>query len=562
MSSSLSSVVSNLVRASMGTSVSPSVTDDELDRHVRELLIKDAKKRAEKYGQQGIRAYLASGLSESNAPRANKRFLSSIIRSTDDHNKTVLRAQALAAEEVKQERREYERRERKARAEEAVEAEKFRSRRRRRDDSEGWDRWDGRTADRKRKYRDWETYDGDDYSGDNDSDRDRDRGRDKDSTHRSSQRHHSRSRSEERNKRSHRHTSRHLRSRETHSGSSKRHNKRHRSRSLASSQEREGKDSDHKRSDSRRHRRCDEERSSHRKSHRSRSRSQSLSREPDKKRHRDGDSGRAEKGAQKPTRSESKHKKYALSSDSELEENYDDQSRRRRWSRSPTPLSQDDYESHSGRRSTRPQTTSVTASGPSTEREAELNRVKESEKEPVVGSSKEQTSKPRKSRSSSSDTRANNGRQSSPTLSDDERMLMSPSLAPGPEPAPKLPSKMDRYFEESYDPRLDITPLSIPQVPATGLINNAEFEGWDAMLELLRVRREDKAEKKRLERMGLSKDEIKQTMYGTTTAVAGESSGSSSGVRDRWNTEGTSVMDIQYNKRGTVREWDMGKADF
>lgn len=60
--SSLSSVVSDLVRASMGTSVSPSVTDEELDKHVRELLIRDAKKRAEKYGQQGIRAYLASGL--------------------------------------------------------------------------------------------------------------------------------------------------------------------------------------------------------------------------------------------------------------------------------------------------------------------------------------------------------------------------------------------------------------------------------------------------------------------------------------------------------------------
>ena len=30
-------------------------------------------------------------------PKTNKRFLSSIIRSTDDHNKTILRAQAQAA---------------------------------------------------------------------------------------------------------------------------------------------------------------------------------------------------------------------------------------------------------------------------------------------------------------------------------------------------------------------------------------------------------------------------------------------------------------------------------
>jgi hypothetical protein len=46
----------------MGTSVDPNVADDDLDRHVRELIIKDAKKRAEKYGQTGIRAYLSSNL--------------------------------------------------------------------------------------------------------------------------------------------------------------------------------------------------------------------------------------------------------------------------------------------------------------------------------------------------------------------------------------------------------------------------------------------------------------------------------------------------------------------
>ena len=62
MSSSLSSVVSNLVRASMGASISSTVTDDDLDRHVAELIVKDAKKKAERYGQQGIRAYLSSNL--------------------------------------------------------------------------------------------------------------------------------------------------------------------------------------------------------------------------------------------------------------------------------------------------------------------------------------------------------------------------------------------------------------------------------------------------------------------------------------------------------------------
>lgn len=60
--SSLSSVVSTLVRASMGSSVPSAVTDDDLDRHVAELILKEAKKKAERYGQDGIRAYLRSGM--------------------------------------------------------------------------------------------------------------------------------------------------------------------------------------------------------------------------------------------------------------------------------------------------------------------------------------------------------------------------------------------------------------------------------------------------------------------------------------------------------------------
>lgn len=103
---------------------------------------------------------------------------------------------------------------------------------------------------------------------------------------------------------------------------------------------------------------------------------------------------------------------------------------------------------------------------------------------------------------------------------------------------------MDKYFEASYDPRLDVAPLSVPKVPATGLINSAEFEGWDAMLELLRQRREDKLEKKRLDRLGLSPDK----------RVA-----QSSAVSERWAQESTSLMTLEYKKKGSVREWDLGK---
>ncbi|KAF7347548.1 hypothetical protein MVEN_01511200 [Mycena venus] len=113
---------------------------------------------------------------------------------------------------------------------------------------------------------------------------------------------------------------------------------------------------------------------------------------------------------------------------------------------------------------------------------------------------------------------------------------------------------MDKYFEESYDPRLDVAPLTVPKVPATGLINNAEFEGWDAMLELIRLRREDREEKKMLERLGLTKEKVKGS--------SSKGPISSSAANDRWSGEGLNIMQIEYNKRGSVREWDMGKEGF
>lgn len=104
---------------------------------------------------------------------------------------------------------------------------------------------------------------------------------------------------------------------------------------------------------------------------------------------------------------------------------------------------------------------------------------------------------------------------------------------------------MDKYFEESYDPRLDVAPLAVPTVPKTGLISDTEFAGWDAMLELIKLRREDKAERKRLERLGMDPDNF---------AKLQTTSSSSSGAID--------IMDIEYKKRGSVREWDLGKEGF
>ncbi|BGP19425.1 hypothetical protein JCM10213v2_007514 [Rhodosporidiobolus nylandii] len=58
-SSSLSSIVSSLVRAQHGAAA-PSrsdVPDDELDRHVAEMLLKEAKQKEGLWGERGTRAY-------------------------------------------------------------------------------------------------------------------------------------------------------------------------------------------------------------------------------------------------------------------------------------------------------------------------------------------------------------------------------------------------------------------------------------------------------------------------------------------------------------------------
>ncbi|KAJ7492293.1 hypothetical protein FB451DRAFT_1217751 [Mycena latifolia] len=493
--SSLSSVVSNLVRASMGTSVSQ-VTDADLDKHVAELILKEAKKKAERFGQDGIRAYLRSGIADSNAPRTNKRFLSSIIRSTDDHNKTILQAQASAAQELKRERDEAERRERRARAEEAVEAEKLRrsrgegSSRWRANDSESWDHWDGRTAERpKRKPRAWETWTGDDDEDDDDRERERD-----------SRRRRSRSRDRRRRRDDDRH-------------SSSKHRRRERSP--------ENRDAEPRR------RRHDDRRSS---------RSHRKSRRRSSSRHSDDDRGSVDSRSP-PTRTSSKDRRRLHSSPSPARSstNGTDDSRPRKRRRSVSPS--DSQSAFRRSRHTSPSLDDVAA------REVELRQKLKSTRAKDEIRSTETPRNAKRARSRSRDrteTPEPSPKRVKPEPSTSRPVKTrapSRSPTPGPEPEIQLPSKMDKYFEESYDPRLDIAPLTVPNVPATGLISDAEFAGWDAMLQLIRIRKEDREEKKMMERLGLTKDK-------------------------RWSGEGSNIMEIEYNKRGSVREWDMGKEGF
>lgn len=95
---------------------------------------------------------------------------------------------------------------------------------------------------------------------------------------------------------------------------------------------------------------------------------------------------------------------------------------------------------------------------------------------------------------------------------------------------------MDKYFDPAYDPLLDYQPV----LDTNSFVEDGAFDGWNTMLQLVRIRREDKEEKKRREKEGSSSSSSKKT-------------GLAEGRSD------PDFMDIVYKKRGAVREWDLGK---
>jgi hypothetical protein len=120
---------------------------------------------------------------------------------------------------------------------------------------------------------------------------------------------------------------------------------------------------------------------------------------------------------------------------------------------------------------------------------------------------------------------------------------------------------MDRYFKDSYDPRLDTVPLSkAPRVPKDGLIPDEDFAGWEAMLELIKVRRQDKVDRKRVAVLDADDDERKKKKRKKDgkKEMAWEAVEKK---REVLESREPSLMDIRYQRRGAVREWDMGKAE-
>jgi hypothetical protein len=417
--------------------------------------------------------------------KTDKRFLNAVLRQTDDHNRSVLRAQAEQAAAIQAEREEAERRDRRARAEEAAQAEKMRLRR----------LMGGRLGG----------------SSASSSHRDRRGGRD-----------------EERLARKER----------DEDGTDRKRRKREGSRDRDDSEREEGTPwRERRRKDKARADEPDEQDEGHRSS------KDSHSSKPVKPLASDPDDGSARKSRR--THSSVKTRSPTGSKSTRVDSVISQQSTPR--SRSNVP-------------DTEPGSPKLQQS--SIERRKPSKRKRPS-RTPSPGFNTAEHW--RSSRSpGDTDTRSDRSRRrrsvSPTTLSDDEHgprrhftrkrkvEPRPPSLSPPPEPhsrlrgrgtgsAPGLSSKMDRYFESSYDPRLDVAKMSVPEIPSTGLIDDADFAGWEAMLELIKVRRVDKEERKWL-------DKHATVTTKSVPSVAGLDPG---------------IMDIQYKKRGAVREWDMGK---
>ncbi|KAM0786870.1 hypothetical protein ACM66B_002295 [Microbotryomycetes sp. NB124-2] len=140
------------------------------------------------------------------------------------------------------------------------------------------------------------------------------------------------------------------------------------------------------------------------------------------------------------------------------------------------------------------------------------------------------------------------------------RTVDMPSTSPPPKPSSAPPSKMDKYFEADYDPRLDVNLDDVTQ--SNGIIADAGFDGWNSMLQIIRERKEEKKERewkekteRKREREKVRKEREHRRKRRRGESVSSSEGESDGGLRDK----GKGLMDVEYVKRGSTREWDLGK---
>ncbi len=110
---------------------------------------------------------------------------------------------------------------------------------------------------------------------------------------------------------------------------------------------------------------------------------------------------------------------------------------------------------------------------------------------------------------------------------------------------------MDKYFDPAYDPLLDVGPS---QPSLSELVPEGAFDHWNTMLELVKLRNEDKAERKAREKLEGKKSKSKKKGSKKEEEEEREKE-----RRIRLGIERPGVMDIKYAPRGAMREWDVGK---
>ncbi|KAG0163529.1 hypothetical protein DFQ28_011520 [Apophysomyces sp. BC1034] len=129
-SSALSTAVNDLIRAAAGGDAQ-NVADEDLDKYIANVILKEAEAKRKKYNQVGVRAYQPdTGFT---LPKPNKRFLLNVVRATDSHNQAVLRT---AEEQARKARRERRRRRHRGSDEDDEDHDRFRTHKRQRSEDQ------------------------------------------------------------------------------------------------------------------------------------------------------------------------------------------------------------------------------------------------------------------------------------------------------------------------------------------------------------------------------------------------------------------------------------------
>lgn len=114
---------------------------------------------------------------------------------------------------------------------------------------------------------------------------------------------------------------------------------------------------------------------------------------------------------------------------------------------------------------------------------------------------------------------------------------------------------MDKYFSPTYDPLLDFTPAQLTD-STTGLIGEGGFDEWDRMLSTMKRRKEDKKEVEWREKEERRRERDKKRKE--RRRKRGESVSESDSEDEKG---GKGIMDMKYSKKGSTREWDLGKEN-